>query len=251
MTIKLIALDVDGTIVDSSNQVFPANGRAIRDIVARGIRIALVTGRHREGTKKVIEDLGLDIKNTPLIINNGALVYLGEDIIWKDFLSPDEADGVIRYTTKIPGVATTIFQPNQIHIYCNSPLERDLLIEQLKVFGVYNCKVADSPDELPREDVAKAMLVTESGEKALEVYGMWPKDLSHLKYTRSYSYLCEINSSTCDKGRGLEVLCKKLGILPEELLAVGDGENDVSMLAFAKNAVFVRRGDQVPDLPYT
>ena len=249
MVIKLIALDIDGTIVDSVSNVSPANEKAIREVVSRGIKVALVTGRHRGGTRKVIQDVGLDTDNTPLIVNNGAIVYLGERIIWRDFLSPDEADGVIKYTTKIPGVATTIFQPDQIHLHCNLPLDMDFLIDRLKAFDMDNCRIVDTPDELPREDVAKVMLVTGGSEKALEILRMWPKQLSHLQYTRSYPYLCEINSSTCDKGRGLEVLCREMGILPEELLAVGDGENDISMLAFAKHAVFVRHRDRLPDLP--
>ncbi len=285
MVIKLIALDIDGTIVDSDSNVSPANEKAIREVVSRGIKVALVTGRHRGGTRKVIQDVGLDTDNTPLIVNNGAIVYLGERIIWRDFLSPDEADGVIKYTTKIPGVATTIFQPDQIHLHCNLPLDMDFLIDRLKAFDMDNCRIVDTPDELPREDhcnlpldmdflidrlkafdmdncrivdtpdelpredVAKVMLVTGGSEKALEILRMWPKQLSHLQYTRSYPYLCEINSSTCDKGRGLEVLCREMGILPEEILAVGDGENDLSMLAFAKHAVFVRHRDRLPDLP--
>lgn len=249
MAIKLIALDIDGTIVDSDSNVSPANEKAIREVVSRGIKVALVTGRHRGGTRKVIQDVGLDTDNTPLIVNNGAIVYLGERIIWRDFLSPDEADGVIKYTTKIPGVATTIFQPDQIHLHCNLPLDMDFLIDRLKAFDMDNCRIVDTPDELPREDVAKVMLVTGGSEKALEILRMWPKQLSHLQYTRSYPYLCEINSSTCDKGRGLEVLCREMGILPEEILAVGDGENDLSMLAFAKHAVFVRHRDRLPDLP--
>jgi len=249
MVIKLIALDIDGTIVDSDSNVSPANEKAIREVVSRGIKVALVTGRHRGGTRKVIQDVGLDTDNTPLIVNNGAIVYLGERIIWRDFLSPDEADGVIKYTTKIPGVATTIFQPDQIHLHCNLPLDMDFLIDRLKAFDMDNCRIVDTPDELPREDVAKAMLVTGGSEKALEILRMWPKQLSHLQYTRSYPYLCEINSSTCDKGRGLEVLCREMGILPEEILAVGDGENDLSMLAFAKHAAFVRHRDRLPDLP--
>ena len=249
MVIKFIALDIDGTIVYSDSNVSPANEKAIREVVSRGIKVALVTGRHRGGTRKVIQDVGLDTDNTPLIVNNGAIVYLGERIIWRDFLSPDEADGVIKYTTKIPGVATTIFQPDQIHLHCNLPLDMDFLIDRLKAFDMDNCRIVDTPDELPREDVAKVMLVTGGSEKALEILRMWPKQLSHLQYTRSYPYLCEINSSTCDKGRGLEVLCREMGILPEEILAVGDGENDLSMLAFAKHAVFVRHRDRLPDLP--
>jgi len=249
MSIKLIAFDIDGTIVDSENNVSPANEKAIKEVVAKGIPVVLVTGRHRDGTRKVINDLGLDFDSIPLIINNGALVYIGKEIIWRDFLTSEEADEVIKYTTKIPGVATMVFQPDQIYLHCNLPLDRDALLEELKIFGVDHPYIADDPDELTRQDVSKVMLVTENGDKALSIYSKWPEKISHLKLSRSYSHLCEINSRTCDKGRGLKVLCEKLGILPEEVLAVGDGENDIAMLAFAKNAVFVRHSDKLPPLP--
>ena len=45
------------------------------------------------------------------------------------------------------------------------------------------------------------------------------------------------------------MLCEKLGIAPEEVLAVGDGETDIPMLNYAKNAVFVRHSDYLPKLP--
>jgi len=249
MALKLIALDIDGTIVDSDNNISTANKEAIKEIVARGIQVVLVTGRHRDGTKKVINETGLDINNTPLIINNGALIYLGEEIIWKDFLSEAEADEVIKYAAAIPGVAITVCRPNDIYLYCSQPIDKDWLNNRLRAFELTHSKKAGTPDELARDDVAKIMLIAESDEKALRILQMWPEKISHLKHTRSYPYICEINSSKCDKGRGLKLLCKKLGILPEELLAVGDGENDISMLSFAKHAVFVRHGDHLPNLP--
>ncbi len=248
MTIRLIALDIDGTVVDTNNNISTANEKAIKSAINRGIRIALVTGRHRDGVKNVMEVLGLD-SETPLVLNNGALIYLGQNILWKDFLTACEADEVIQFSTKIPGVATTVFQPDEIHLHCNLPMDQEWLIDRLEVFGMRNIKVAENPEELTREDAAKIMLITESSEKALKIYDMWPKELSNLKRTRSYPYLCEINSGTCDKGRGLKTLCEKLRILPEEVLTVGDGESDVPMLSFAKHAVFVRHFDYLPKLP--
>ncbi|HHX22444.1 MAG TPA: HAD family phosphatase, partial [Thermoanaerobacterales bacterium] len=221
MAIKLIALDIDGTIVDSDNNISTANEKAIKKIISKGILVALVTGRHRGGTKKVMDTVGLDMKKTPLVISNGALVYLGGDIVWKDFLTADEADKVIKFTTKIPGVVTTIYQPNHVHLHCNSPFDRDWLEDRLKAFEIDRFSVADTPDDLAREDVTKIMLITEDSETAPQVFEMWPEELSNLKCTHSYPYLCEINSSTCDKGLGLKILCEKLGILPEEVLAVG------------------------------
>mgnify|MGYP001176941663 CR=1 FL=1 len=248
MTIKLIALDIDGTVADGDNNISPANEENIKKAINHGIKIALVTGRHREGVRKAMEVLNLD-QETPLILNNGALIYWQGRIVWKDFLTEDEADGVIKFSTKIPGVATTIFKQEDVELHCNLPLDREWVMDRLRVFEIIPEKIAEKPEELTRENVAKIMLVTESGDKALEIYKIWPQKLSHLKRSRSYPYICEINSSTCDKGRGLKMLCEKLGISPEEVLAVGDGETDIPMLNYAKNAVFVRHSDYLPKLP--
>jgi hypothetical protein len=93
--IKLIALDVDGTLVDANNVVSPANERAVKKALSSGIKVVLAPGRHRGGVKKVMEVLGL-CPETLLIANNGALIYSGNQLLWKDFLTPDDVDGVIR-----------------------------------------------------------------------------------------------------------------------------------------------------------
>lgn len=247
MAIKLIALDIDGTVVDGDNNISAANEKSIKKALDNGIRIALVTGRDCNGVKKVMQLLGPD-SETPLVLNNGALIYLGDRILWKDFLTADEADEVIKFSTKIPGVATTVFRPDDVQLHSTLPLNQEWLLDKLKTFEI-GCNKEENPANLSREDVAKIMLITESSEKALSIYGMWPEKLSNLKCTRSYPYICEINSGTCDKGHGLKILCEKLGILPDEVLAVGDGESDVPMLSYAKNAVFVRHFDYLPKLP--
>ncbi|HHV84064.1 MAG TPA: HAD family phosphatase [Tepidanaerobacter syntrophicus] len=249
MAIKLIALDIDGTVADGDNNVSLENERAIKKAMERGAKIALVTGRHRDGLKKVMDVLGLDFKITPLVLNNGALIYWQGELIWEDLITPKEADGVIKFSGKMPDVAIVTFRAEDIEMYCGPLINKEWLLDRLSAFEINPKKVTKNPDELTRENVAKIMLVVENGERALEIYSIWPKELSSLKRTRSYPYLCEINSGTCDKGRGIKILCEKIGVLPEEVLAVGDGESDVPMLSFAKNAVFVRHFDWLPKLP--
>lgn len=248
MMIKLIAFDVDGTLVDASNIVSPANEMAVKKALSRGIKVVLATGRHRDGVKKVMEVLGL-YPETLLIANNGALIYSGNQLLWKDFLSPDDADGVIKFSTQLSGVVAAIFQPDIIYYYLNSSVDREYVMGQFDVFDMIRIKEAKKPDDIPREHVTKVMLITGSANRAREILDMWPSSLSHLNCSRSYPYICEINSGRCDKGRSLKILCEKLGISPEEVLAMGDGETDIPMLAFAGHSVFVRHSEYLPKLP--
>ncbi|HHW02103.1 MAG TPA: HAD family phosphatase [Thermoanaerobacterales bacterium] len=248
MMIKLIALDVDGTLVDGNNVVSPANEMAVKKALSNGIKVALVTGRHRDGVKKIAEVLGLD-HETLLIANNGALIYSGDQLIWEDFLAPEDADGVIKFSTQLSGAVAGIFQPDIIHFYLNACVDRDYVMKQFEVFDMIRVREAKNPEDIPRQKVTKVMLITGSEDRAREILDMWPPSLSHLNCSRSYPYICEINSGRCDKGRSLKILCEKLGILPEEVLAVGDGETDIPMLAFAGHSVFVRHSEHLPELP--
>lgn len=245
--IKLIALDVDGTLVDSENVVSPENEKAVKKVLSSGIRVVLATGRHRDGVKKVLEVLGLC--SEPLIIaNNGALIYSGNQLLRKEFFATDDADSVIRFSTQIPGAVVAVFQSDIIYYYLNSSVDREYVMKKFDVFDMNRIKEVKNPDDIPREHVTKVMLITGSEDYAREVLDMWPANLSHLNCSRSYPYICEINSGRCDKGESLKFLCNKLGIWPEEVLAVGDGETDIPMLAFAGLSVFVRHSEYLPKL---
>lgn len=248
MSIKLIALDIDGTIVDEDSIVSPANKEAIRKAVESGVNIALVTGRHYDGVTEVMKTLELP-EETPLILNNGAIIYSGGEILYKDFLTPEEVDGVIKYSSQFPGVVTSVFQPDIISLYTHPPIDRSWLLDRFEAFRIINRREVGNYMDLPREDGAKVLLIAETEEKAEHILNSWPEHLSSLKRNRSYPYLCEINSGSCDKGMGLKILCEKMGISLKDVLAVGDGETDVPMLAMAGYSVFIKHSDYLPDLP--
>ncbi|MCR4430287.1 MAG: Cof-type HAD-IIB family hydrolase [Tepidanaerobacteraceae bacterium] len=245
--IKLIALDVDGTLVDAENIVSPENETAVKMAVSLGARVALVTGRHRDGVKKVLEVLGLC--SEPLVIaNNGALIYWGNKILREHFLAEDDADRVIRFSAQLSGTVVAVFQPDIIYFYLDSSVDREYVMKKFDVFDMNRIAEVKNPGEIPREHVTKVMLITRSEDCAREVLDIWPKNLSHLNCGRSYPYICEINSGRCNKGESLKFLCDKLGIRSQEVLAVGDGETDIPMLAFAGRSVFVRHSKYLPKL---
>ncbi|MDI3480845.1 MAG: hypothetical protein PWQ97_500 [Tepidanaerobacteraceae bacterium] len=245
--IKLIALDVDGTLVDSENALSHENEIAVKKAFSLGIEVVLATGRHRDGVKRLLEVLGLC--SEPIVIaNNGALIYAGNQLLREKFFAVDDADGVIRFSTKLPGVVVAVFQPDIIYCHINSCVDRQYVMKKFDVFDMNRVREAENPGEIPREHVTKVMLITGSQDYARKILDMWPENLSHLNCSRSYPYICEINSGQCDKGESLKFVCNKLGIRPKEVLAVGDGETDVPMLAYAGHAVFVRHSKNLPKL---
>ena len=76
MAIKLVALDIDGTFLDSAGRLPPANAAAIAAARAAGVIVTLVTARRREMTVPLVDELGLA---PPLVLHNGAVVWLPQE----------------------------------------------------------------------------------------------------------------------------------------------------------------------------
>ena len=89
MNIKLVALDIDGTLLTSDGQVTPEVFQAIQDAKAQGVHIVLATGRPRSGVLRLLEELHLDQPGDLVITFNGALIqdaHTGETL-YEEYLS--------------------------------------------------------------------------------------------------------------------------------------------------------------------
>ena len=71
MGVKWVAVDIDGTLLDSSGRIPEGNIKAINQVINCGVRVILVTGRRLSGALWVAETLGL---SSPLIVHNGAMI---------------------------------------------------------------------------------------------------------------------------------------------------------------------------------
>ena len=105
--IRLIGIDIDGTLLDSRGQMPPANGEAIREAVAAGIHVALVTGRSYPFARPVAEPLPASIT---LIVSSGA-VERGTDgsTLARRLLSREAAQTVLEATREFRHAAALIF----------------------------------------------------------------------------------------------------------------------------------------------
>lgn len=77
--IKLLALDMDGTLLNDQKEISPANIAAIQEAVDAGVKLVLCTGRILSGVKPYFEQLGLDAENEYVILNNGCALHQTSD----------------------------------------------------------------------------------------------------------------------------------------------------------------------------
>jgi len=251
MPVRLIALDIDGTLLDSRWRVSDANRRAIQAATRRGIEVALVTGRRYDFALPVAQDLGCPIT---MIVNNGGLIRSNNGHTrLKRLLPVETARRVLELGRPWRAGAAVIF---------DRPRENQLILEQLdrddSIRYAYYSRNLDfiavvSPieeclTEMPLQ-VMFSGTVAEMDELELLLLAsaLAPKiKLASTKYASKDFAMLDVLPPGCTKGAALADWAKSQGLHRDEILAVGDNHNDFEMLEFAGIAVVMQ--NCVPEL---
>lgn len=248
MSIELLVLDVDGTLTKDDGNISKENILAVKEVVKKGVKVVLATGRHQEGVKRILQKLGLK-EDTLLILTNGSLILKGDEVLLKKFMTPTEVVDVIAYGQKLGDVVITAFLPDEVQYWIPPIFDSNLIEELMYSFDIYTKKKVENPKNLAHNNVTKMMFIAKDHKTASKALAHWPDKISHLKTGHSLDFLCEINNPAVDKGKALEIVCRNLGISLSNVMAIGDGQNDVPMLEKAKYGVFVKKSEVRTDLP--
>lgn len=241
----LIAVDLDGTILYDFDSLSNDLCQFMKKIQAAGHRIVIATGRPYRSSRFAYEAFGLD---TPIINYNGGLItHPGND-----------AFPIVNYTIRKEAIID-IFESNIQHIRNAFSEVKDAIyvykeekaIEPLlHVNGASSIKTGHLSDTL-ETDPNGFIIIGKSG------HGQAIAEYVRAKYqgeVRSriwdlegeYDSIVEIYTPESNKGLGLSFVAKQLQYLPEEVIAIGDGHNDIEMLEFAHLGVAVKNSH--PDL---
>ncbi len=245
MSVKLMALDVDGTLTDEEGKISPENANAVRAAAAGGIQVVLATGRPLQGVEAICSELGV---KGPLILVNGSLILSGDEVWAETCLSAKDLQTVYQQGAETGNVSIMAFQPDIVRLWIPADMDKQWISDVMDSFQLFNRVEMPAFQDLPLEQVNKVMLVG-SEQSINRVFQTWPEEISHLATGRSYTYVGEINPPEANKGAALSYVCERLGLRAEEVLAMGDGETDLPMLEFAGTSVFIPRGCEVPEMP--
>jgi Cof subfamily protein (haloacid dehalogenase superfamily) len=238
--IRLIGLDVDGTLLDSTGAMPSANRDAIVRAVASGIHVALVTGRSFPFARPVADSLPSQIS---LIVSNGA-IERGTDgaTLARRLLRKDVARAVLDATRPFRTAAALIF---------DRELDRQLVYETMdwehparKAYFTRNRSRIAQCEPLEDALVEDPIQVMFNGDvavmrqlaSAIQSQGR-ECAVSLTEYEHRNFTLVDITAPDATKGRALAWRARQLGLTREQVMAVGDNFNDLEMLEFAGTAV--------------
>lgn len=242
MPIKLIALDIDGTLLTYRSELTPRTRAAIEAAQAQGVKVALVTGRRFGSAHQLIQELGLDVM---LVSHNGALT---KDVTTLDTLGyhplkVDLAQQVVHAGRAFGADVICCDDPHGHGVMVLegiSPHNRALQRYLEKYWHAVR-EVEDLLDYLDHDPIQMMFSgACDPMDKFAEQLQTALGDQIQLFKTRYRSIdltILDALSHTASKGDSLAEIASQHGITREEVLAIGDNFNDLTMLRYAGTGI--------------
>lgn len=222
---KLVALDIDGTLLNSSGQVDPSTLDIIKQVQKKGVMVTISTGRPIQGVYKYIEMLNL---KSPIITYNGGMIIdseTGRTLFDKKLKDADTKQvielGLEKDTSMIAWSNNKLYA-NRIDDYTKQYQKmsgQDLLdlkdYENLCKTGVTKVIWINEPETLKGYQETLKMILNES-----------------ITAVTSKAHYLEFFNKEVSKARALEYIGQKYHIKREEMIAIGDGNNDIDMIDY-------------------
>lgn len=242
--IKLIAIDIDDTLVNTKKEITEHVKESVQKASAAGVKIVLTTGRPIMGVKSYLKTLGLDDMDDQYVISyNGSVVettsgklIAAQEVGYPAYARMTELGnewGVLVQTEMLEDIYTTAHDINPMASRESYFMRMPIKVRELT--------------EMPADgEYVKVMVIAESDEIDA-VQKKLPADITD-NYTvvRSDQYFLEVINKEASKGNGLTTLAKHLGISMDETMAIGDQQNDMSMVEVAGFGVSM--GNGIPEL---
>lgn len=242
MKYKLLASDIDGTLITSKRELTEKTIKAVNGLKNKGVFFTLSTGRPLQNIRQFIEPLKLE---TPVIIYNGAMIVdpKTEEILFDKTMLKEDASLLIN-NGKEWGANMLIWSKGKLYAH-----EYNKYIE----FYHKQCTVAPimiESESMEREiidrGITKLLWHNEVPDIQDFVKNKIPKiGIKNTTLCTSMPYFLELFNKDISKAVSLGKVGEICGVSTDEIIAVGDGENDVEMLQFAGLGIAV---DNASDL---
>ncbi len=241
-SIRLICLDLDGTLLNDHKEIDPSDVDAIRRAAADGVTIALITGRMPAATDEIVKTLRI-----PCILACNAGTYILENgtCIYSEYLS-------LEVMQKVYGVAKAQELPMWIFRHEDWMVtdldegvrEESRIIHHMPLIVDYQ-KLED--EWVLTQKSPNKLLICANPFKVQEIYAILKKMNIHgMDMACSSPCFLEIFPSGMDKGKALRTICMEKGIPPEATMAFGDQELDIPMIREAFIGIAMENG--IPEI---
>ena len=237
MQYKLICIDMDGTLLNSRHKVSEASKTAIKKAHEMGVHIVISTGRMYTDAAYFSELIGV---KSPVIASNGALIKEKDkdDIIYKSVMESSVTFEILDILAEYD-LRPIFYTPEKA--YFGSFADK-LFFEYARLTGI----ISKSADLIYVKSIKQWHDIFEKEESNIIKCELMYRDIHRIRNIRdkllkndeielssSSKYNIEINCKGVSKGKAVEVLADYLNIKRNEIIAIGDSENDLSMIAYA------------------
>ena len=239
MKYKMIFSDFDGTLLRDDLTVSEKSKEAIRNYVKRGGKFVLCTGRMPNPMVRWIKEIGLEDMSIPVVGFNGA-VDMDKDgkYLHSESIDHDVALKIVKKVETLGDVYFHFYGEDWVYIEKEHPINTQYVFftgVKCKVVGKLSKFLEDNPSFRP----IKILTVIKPGQEKMmdEIFdNMDLPGVFHIMSSHEYYEFCPV---TAGKGRGMARVAKKYGIPLDEVIAIGDNQNDVAMIKAAGLGVAV------------
>ncbi|MEX0679019.1 MAG: Cof-type HAD-IIB family hydrolase [Pirellulales bacterium] len=236
---RLLAIDIDGTLVNSQNELTEPTRKALLRAKQAGVEIVLATGRRYSRVLPLVEPLAL---NVPLVTASGALIKRASD--HRTLFSAQFLPGALERCLELVAAAgyeavlcADTFDFGFDYYFRGSETPREELAEFFEKNAGLGRECAGLMTEPPADIFAGFVMATR--EEMVRLAGELERHLPELLYVhvlrspRYRGYMCEIAPFGVSKWTGVYRLAEEWGIRPDEICAAGDDVNDIPMIRAA------------------
>lgn len=247
---RAVFSDLDGTLLNEEGKTTPETREVLHRLAARGIPLFVATGRSVCATQAVVRELDL---RTPLVCYNGAVVYDPASGEWlRHEKLEDRVTGELLDLCKSHALFYLVFHEDAKHTLAPRYDYQTAFYGRLE-----NIRPVASFEDLPRRSVTKFSIFTHDGEGDREILGFLEErgDAHYVERFRINTipgfrefefHATDVHARAGGKGEGVRFVMERYGLEREEIVAIGDHRNDVTMLETA--GLGVAMNDAPPEL---
>ncbi len=237
---KLVVLDIDGTLVNSEKKVTQKTKEYITKASEMGVRFIIASGRTPYGILPIAKEIGLEkIGGYILAFNGGTCINCETmETLYENFMNKDEMKAIHDFGQKnnIPFVTynkDVLYTPNDMTEY----IEMESRLNHLKYKKTENF-LEEFYFDFPK------VIFTDHGDRLATFVDEAVKTFPQFEVFRSEPFFLEVCPKGIHKATGIKNIIEILGVKIEEVIAIGDGFNDISMIEFAGLGVAMDNAQQ-------
>ncbi|MDY0236490.1 MAG: Cof-type HAD-IIB family hydrolase [Gudongella sp.] len=245
MDIKLIAIDMDGTLLNSENEITNNTRQILKEAKEKGVNIVLTTGRVMKSAFYYSKNLGLE--SYVVACNGGIIMDKQSNVLFKKPIPKDEIIKIMEIGKEL---SVYFHFYNEDTFFTNQYVKEvyEYYLSSQGKFTGQNIGVELYKNEseiIDRNDlnIYKFLFIDQDDKKLRELRNRL-SEITDISLSSSLENNVEVMTKGVSKGIAIELLCDKLGITKENVMAIGDNENDLSMIDFAGIGVAMGNGSQ-------